>query len=283
MLIFHYSFMLPAIVVCLVLAGIHTYFGYHIVERGVIFVDLSLSQIAALGASVAILMGWGENASFRNFCVSLAFTLGGAVLFAFLRKSQKTAPMEALIGISYAGAIALSLLVLEKSATGTEHIKEMLVGTILTVSWHDVLQLGIIVFAVGVIHWIVRKRFFMISEDPDNAAKQHVRIWWWDIVFYATFGIVVTSSVKIAGVLLIFSLLIIPAVTAMLTTKGTARRVIVGWVVGLAGCVLGLEVSLRGDCAAGPAIIATLLAVLLLCAGARMVAKWLSALNRQGA
>jgi zinc/manganese transport system permease protein len=267
MMIFHYSFMIPALAVCLVLAGIHTYFGYHIVQRGVIFVDLSLSQIAALGASVAILMGWGENSPLLNFCVSLAFTLGGAVLFAFLRKSQNKAPMEALIGITYAGAIAISLLVLEKSATGTEHIKEMLVGTILTVSWHDVLQLGAIVLIVAIVHWLARKKLFMISENPDKAAQNRLRLWWWDIVFYATFGVVVTSSVKVAGVLLIFSLLIIPAVSAMISTSGTIRRVVFGWVFGLAGCVLGLEASLRGDFAAGPAIIATLLGLLLICAG----------------
>jgi zinc/manganese transport system permease protein len=273
MMIFHYSFMIPALAVCLVLAGIHTYFGYHIVERGVIFVDLSLSQIAALGASVAILMGWGENAPVLNFCVSLAFTLGGAVLFAFLRRSQNKAPMEALIGITYAGAIAISLLVLEKSATGTEHIKEMLVGTILTVSWHDVIQLGAIVLAVAIIHWLARKKLFMISENPDKAAQQRVRLWWWDIVFYATFGVVVTSSVKVAGVLLIFSLLIIPAVTAMISTLGTIRRVVFGWVFGLVGCVLGLEFSLRVDSAAGPSIITTMMVMLLLCAGVKSAAK----------
>jgi zinc/manganese transport system permease protein len=268
MMLFHYSFMLPAIVVCLILAGIHTYFGYHIVERGVIFVDLSLSQIAALGASVGILLGWGENAPMLNFFIRLLFTFGGAVLFAFLRKSQNTAPMEALIGISYAGAIALSLLVLEKSATGTEHIKEMLVGTILTVSWHDVAELGGIVAVVGIIHFLVRKKLFAISENPELAAEKKWRIWLWDIVFYATFGIVVTSSVKIAGVLLIFSLLIIPAVTALISTKGTVKRVVFGWVMGIVGCVLGLEASLRGDLAAGPSIIATLLVLLLVCAGA---------------
>jgi zinc/manganese transport system permease protein len=251
----------------MILAGIHTYFGYHIVERGVIFVDLSLSQIAALGASVAILLGWGENAPFLTFCMSLAFTLGGAVLFAFLRKSQNTAPMEALIGISYAGAIALSLLVLEKSATGTEHIKEMLVGTILTVPWKDVAQLGIIVLVVGIIHWFSRRRLFLISENPERAAHDKLTLWWWDIVFYATFGVVVTSSVKVAGVLLIFSLLIIPAVTTLISVGGRTRRVIFGWVFGIIGCALGLEVSLRGDFAAGPSIIATLLALLLLCAG----------------
>ena len=273
MMLFHYPFMLPALCVCLILAGIHTYFGYHIVERGVIFVDLSLSQIAALGASVAILLGWAENAPFLNFCMSLAFTLGGAVRFAFLRKSQNAAPMEALIGISYAGAIALSLLVLEKSATGTEHIKEMLVGTILTVPWKNVIQLGIIVLVVGIIHLISRKRLFLISENPEKALENKLKLWWWDIVFYATFGIVVTSSVKVAGVLLIFSLLIIPAVTAVLSVAGTVKKVVFGWIFGIIGCALGLEVSLRGDFAAGPSIIATLLTLLLLCAAVVPIAK----------
>ena len=273
MMLFHYPFMLPALCICLILAGIHTYFGYHIVERGVIFVDLSLSQIAALGASVAILLGWGENAPFQTFCMSLAFTLGGAVLFAFLRKSQNTAPMEALIGITYAGAIALSLLVLEKSATGTEHIKEMLVGTILTVPWKDVVELGAIVLVVGIIHWASRKRLFLISESPDMAARKDLKLWWWDVVFYATFGVVVTSSVKVAGVLLIFSLLIIPAVSALICATGRTKRVVFGWLFGAVGCALGLEVSLRGDFAAGPSIIATLLGLLLVCAAAAPLAK----------
>lgn len=268
MMIFHNPFMFPALAVCLILAGIHTYFGYHIVQRGVIFIDLSLSQIAALGASVALFFGWGENAPHQAFGVSLGFTFGGAIFFAFLRRIQNIVPMEALIGITYAGAIAISLLVLEKLATGTEHIQEMLVGTILTVSWHDVLELGIIVIVVGIVHWFSKERLFTISENPDKAVQQKLRLWWWDIVFYATFGIVVTSSVKIAGVLLIFSLLTIPAVTAMISTTGTIRRVVFGWVFGLVGCILGLEISLRGDFAAGPAIIATLLALLLLFAGA---------------
>ena len=273
MMLFHYSFMLPALVVCLILAGIHTYFGYHIVQRGVIFVDLSLSQIAALGASVALLLGWGDEAPIKAFLVSLAFTFGGAVLFAFLRKSQKIVPMEAIIGIAYAGAISVSLLVLEKSATGTEHIKEMLVGTILTVSWHDVLELGAIVLAVAVIHALSFKRLFLISENPDVVGKGNMRIWLWDIIFYATFGLVVTSSVKVAGVLLIFSLLTIPAVTAMICSRGTVRRVVFGWIFGLTGCMLGLELSLRMDSAAGPSIITTMLVLMLLFAAARPLAR----------
>jgi zinc/manganese transport system permease protein len=279
MMLFHYSFMLPALIFCLILAGIHTYFGYHIVERGVIFVDLSLSQIAALGASVAILFGWGEESPVLSFFISLCFTLAGSVLFAFLRKSQKTAPMEALIGITYAGAIAISLLVLEKSATGTEHIKVMLVGTILTVSWQDVIQMGLLVFVIGVIHFFLRRKLFLISECPENAEKQGLKIWWWDIIFYATFGIIVTYSVKIAGVLLVFSLLIIPAISAMISTKGTTRRVIFGWIFGLAGCIAGLEVSMRFDSAAGPSIIATLLIMMLSGTAVSVFMKYISKAN----
>jgi zinc/manganese transport system permease protein len=262
MMLFHYSFMIPALIACLILAGVHTYFGYHIVERGVIFVDLSLSQIAALGASVALLFGWGEDAPVKSFAMSLAFTFGGAVLFALLRRFQKIVPMEALIGIAYAGAIALSLLALEKSATGTEHIKEMLVGTILTVSWRDIMQLGGIVLFVALLHGIFCKRLFQISENPEAAAARGIRVWLWDVFFYATFGIVVTSSVKIAGVLLIFSLLIIPAVTAVICANGTFRRVALGWCFGAVACVLGLEFSLRMDCAAGPSIITTMMAMM---------------------
>ncbi len=273
MMLFHYSFMLPALVFCLILAGIHTYFGYHIIERGVIFVDLSLSQIAALGASAAILFGWGEEAPIQSFLVSLGFTLAGSVLFAFLRKSQKKAPMEALIGITYAGAIAVSLLALEKSATGTEHIKEMLVGSIFTVSWRDVLQMGFIVLVTGVLHLFIRKKLFLISENPEQAEKQGIRVWWWDIVFYATFGIVVTYSVRIAGVFLVFSLLIIPAISALLNVTGTTRRVVFGWMFGLIGCILGLEASMRSDSAAGPSIIATLLVLLLLFTGGFLFVK----------
>jgi len=267
MMLFHYSFMLPALVICLILAGIHTYFGYHIVQRGVIFVDLSLSQIAALGASVALLLGWGEDAPFRSFAMSLAFTFGGAILFAFLRRCQKIVPVEALIGIAYAGAMALSLLVLEKSETGTEHIKEMLVGTILTVSWHDVLQLGVIVVVVAILHVIVHKRLLLISENPEGAVQRNVTLWIWDVFFYTRFGIVVTSSVKVAGVLLIFTLLTIPAVTAMICVKTTLSRLAFGWGFGLVSCVLGLELSLRVDSAAGPSIITTMLLLMLLCSG----------------
>ena len=263
MLLFHYTFMFPALILCLILAGIHIYFGYHIVERGVIFVDLSLSQIAALGTSVALCAGIGEQNPIAAYWISLSFTLGGAVLFALLRKSQNIVPMEAVIGITYAGAIALSLLVLEKSAAGTEHIREMLSGAILTVSWSDVAILAAIAGITGIIHFVFRKTFFLISEHPEVAVERKMRVWWWDILFYTTFGVVVTSSVRVAGVLPVFSLLTIPAVAALGCRVADKWRLIFGWIFGIAGCVFGLELSLRLDSAAGPSIIATLLGLLI--------------------
>ncbi len=181
--------------------------------------------------------------------------------------------MEALIGITYAGAIALSLLVLEKSATGTEHIKEMLVGTILTVSWHTVSQIGMLVLAVGTVHFFARKRFLLISEHPQEAERQGLRIWWWDIIFYTTFGLTVITSVRVAGVLLVFALLTIPAVSAMICVTATMSRVIFGWIFGLIGCTVGLEVSLWADIAAGPSIITTLLVLLLLSSLVKILSK----------
>jgi zinc/manganese transport system permease protein len=274
MLLFHYPFMIPALVISLVLAGSHTYLGYHVVQRGVIFVDLALAQIAAFGTGVAIVLGWGENAPVQTYFMSLGFTLAGAMLFAFFRKTQGKVPIEALIGITYAAAIAMTLLILEKAATGTEHVKEMLVGTILTVSWKEVIQTSILYAIVGIIHWLTRYRLFLITKSPEKASAAGIRIWWWDFLFYMTFGIIVTSAVRIAGVLLVFSLLTMPTVAAIFCVSKTAHRIIFGWGFGIIACVSGLETSLRLDLAAGPSIIGTLLLLLLACSGFAFIQSW---------
>jgi zinc/manganese transport system permease protein len=264
MMIFQYHFVMMALLVCLILTGIHTYLGYHVVKRGVIFVDLSLAQVASLGASVGILIGWGTEFPVQNYLISLSFTLMGALLFVFFRSKREKVPIEALIGITYAGAIALSLIVLEHSATGTEEIKEMLTGSILTVSPKEVLFIAILYSAVGLIHWLSRKSLLLVTENPELARSSGMKIWWWDFVFYATFGLVVTSSVKVAGVLLVFAFLIIPAVAAVLATEGTAKRITFGWAFGLVGCVTGIETSLRLDWSPGPTIVTVYLVLLVL-------------------
>ncbi|MDD5022040.1 MAG: metal ABC transporter permease [Endomicrobiaceae bacterium] len=263
MLIFQYPFVINALILCFILTGIHTYLGYHVVKREVIFVDLALAQVAALGAGFGIMLGIGRDHPAGNYLISLGFTLLGAFLFALFRSRKKVIPIEALIGITYAGAIALSFIVLERSATGTEEIKEMLAGSILTVSYNELLFVAVLYSVIGLIHWFLRNKFFAVTENPEFAVSQKMKIWFWDFVFYGTFGFVVTSSVKVAGVLLVFAFLIIPAVSATVIMTNTVKKIIFGWLFGLTGCVLGLELSLRLDWSPSPTIIVVFIAMLI--------------------
>ncbi len=263
MMLFHFPFMLTALALCLLLSGMLSFFGYHVVRRGVIFVDLSLAQVAALGSSVGLLLGYGEQSPFANYTISLSFTLLGAVMFSFFRK-QKKAPIEALIGITYAGAMALSLIVLEKSATGTEELKEMLVGALLTVAPKTVLVIAGLFVCLGFLLFAARKPLFLITEQPEEAERKGLKVWGWDFLFYMAFGLVVTSSVRVSGVLLVFAFLIVPSLSAVIAVKGMGKSLIFSWCFGLIGCVLGLELSLRMDWPAGPSIVTVFITLLLL-------------------
>ncbi len=263
MMLLQYPFALSALALCLLLTGVLSFFGYHVVRRGVIFVDLALAQVAALGASIGILSGLGEQHPTANFLISLAFTFLGAGLFSWFRGREKL-PIEALIGITYAGAMALSLIVLEKSATGSEELKEMLVGSILTVSPAALGLAAGLAAIVAFILWVARKRLFLITENPEAARAQGLKLWLWDCLFYSTFGVMVTYSVRVAGVLLVFAFLIVPSLASILAARSTWRRIAFGWAFGLAGCVLGLEASLRLDWSAGPTIVATFILLLAL-------------------
>jgi zinc/manganese transport system permease protein len=264
MMMFQYPFVINALLVCLILAGTYTYFGYHVVRRGVIFVDLALAQVAALGSSVGVLLGWGiDNFPAQNYMVSLGFTLIGALLFVLFRSKKERVPIEALIGITYAAAIALSLIVLERSATGTEDIKEMLAGAILTVPPRTVLIIAALCAVVAAIHWFSRRQILAVTGNYAEAHEKGLKVRWWDFLFYVTFGFVVTSSVKVVGVLLVFAFLVIPAVAAIIATVGTVRRIIFGWIFGAAGCVIGIEASLRLDWSTAPTIVIVFLLFLV--------------------
>ncbi|MHB9155720.1 MAG: metal ABC transporter permease, partial [Endomicrobiales bacterium] len=189
--------------------------------------------------------------------------MAGALLFVLFRSRREKVPIEALIGITYAAAIALTLIVLERSATGTEDIKEMLAGAIFTVPPKEVLFIAALCAVVGGIHWFSRKQVLAVTRDHDEAREKGLKVRWWDFLFYVTFGFVVTSSVKVVGVLLVFAFLIIPAVAAMIATEGTARRIIFGWIFGLAGCVAGIEASLRLDWTTAPTIVIVFLLLLI--------------------
>lgn len=256
----------------LILTGIHTYLGVHVVERGVIFVDLSLAQIAALGATVAMLLPFsgGDPHAAGVYWFSLGFTFIGAAVFSLIHTGQKSRiPQEAVIGISYAVASAASILAMSQSTAQGEHLKDMLVGNILAVSWSDVAKTAALYSAIGVFHFINRKRFLQISMNPEQAMAEGVKVRLWDFLFYASFGFVVTSSVSIAGVLLVFCYLIVPSVAAMLFAEGIGPRLAIGWTMGTIVSVLGMYFSVQFDMPTGATIVCTFGAVLIAMAALR--------------
>jgi zinc/manganese transport system permease protein len=250
-------------VASLILTGIHAYLGVHVVERGVIFVDLALAQIAALGATIAILLGMSPHGRGAYF-LSLGFTFLGAGIFALARTRRGHIPQEAFIGIAYAVASATAILAMSKATGETEHLKDMLVGNILAVSRAEVAKTALLYGAIGLFHYIFRKKFLLISTDPVQAEASGMSIRFWDFLFYASFGFVVTSSVAIAGVLLVFCYLIVPSVGAMLFADKIGRRLAIGWTMGTLVSALGVYFSVLLDLPTGATIVCTFGGVLIL-------------------
>src|SRR5438132_9500790 len=255
-------FLLAPFLASLILTGIHAYLGVHVVERGVIFVDLALAQIAALGATTAILIGMDPHGG-GAYWLSLGFTFVGAGIFALARTRRGHIPQEAFIGIAYAVASAAAILAMSKATGETEHLKDMLVGNILAVSRHEVAKTAILYGAVGLFHYIFRHKFLLISTNPAEAERRGMSIRFWDFLFYASFGFVVTSSVAIAGVLLVFCYLIVPSVGAMLFADRVGRRLAIGWTMGTLVSALGVYFSVELDLPTGAAIVCTFGAVLI--------------------
>lgn len=251
------SFLAAPFAAAAVLVLILGYFGLHVLLRGVIFVDLALAQIAALGTLVAFLLHH-EPGSAAAFGYSFGAALLGAALFAFSRTKSRAVPQEAIIGISYVIASALGILLADQAPEGAEHIKEMLAGAIVWVAWPTVLRNLVLVAAVGAFHWVLRRRFRTISEHPAQAEAAGWRLPWWDFLFYASFGLVVTLAVEIAGVLMVFAYLVAPAILALGSSRSWATRLAIAWSAGLLASALGLGASYRWDFPSGPAIVCTL-------------------------
>lgn len=302
------SVMPAAFVMCLVLTGIHGYLGLHVLTRKVIFVDLALAQIAALGGIVAMglgydmheevgvhaehtlrlfeWLGWHVAAppdAVMIYLFSLTFALAGAAVFALTRMKHERVPQEAFIGISFATAVALALLILAHRGGGAEHVKNMLASdALMLASWSHVAKTAGLYAVVGTIHVVFRRKFFRISFDPEAAMAEGMRVRWWDFVFYATFGFVITSSVAIAGVLLVFSYLVVPGAIAVMFADRVAVRVTLAWATGFLASVLGMlacawdNVEPPGS-PPGPWIVACFAGMLLL---AGLVRKWISDTRR---
>jgi len=241
-------------VACLVLPWLLVYLGLHIVRRGVIFVDLALAQVAALGACTALLIGYDVH-DWQSYALSIAFTLVGAAVFTFTRMRHDRVPQEALIGIVYVVAAAAGILVLSKSPGGKEELQRSLVGELLVVPPQEIGQtLGLFV-VVGIVHFLFRAKFLRITCDCEEAEQAGLAVRYWDFLFYALFGLVVTSFVHIGGVLLTFSYLIVPAVCANFLVNSLRAQLIVGWCVASFASIASLVVTAKGDLPIGATIV----------------------------
>src|SRR5258708_30986926 len=230
---------LPALA-CTALVAIHSYFGLHVLKRQVIFVDLALAQVAALGATIAFVLGHSPQ-SLASHAYALAFTLATAALLACTRTWTARIPQEAQIGVIYVVSAAAALLLVGRAPQGAEHIRQILTGNILTVGW-DELKWAIPLYAVvGVVHPLIRAR------NP----------WLAEFAFYAAFGLVVTSSVALAGVLLVFAFLIIPAAIGVLHAITFRSQLLIAWICGTATAIVGLVVSYLGDFSTGATLVCT--------------------------
>lgn len=232
----------------------HVYLGLHVLARGVVFVDLALAQVAALGITIAFLAGHPIQSG-AAYWYALAFTVTGALLFSASRVRRAPVPQEAIIGIVYAVSAAAAVLVVDRAPQGSEHVKQLLVGNILTVSRADVAMLAVVYAAIGAVHLIARRPLLDISLDPDGVAARGRRLWLWDFLFYASFGLVVTSSVRIAGVLLVFAYLIVPSTISALLTRSIAVRLAIGWMLGALVSAFGLWAAYAWDLPTGAAIV----------------------------
>jgi zinc/manganese transport system permease protein len=240
------ALLLPPFLVALCLIGIHTYFGLQVLARNVIFVDLALAQIAALGATLAFMLGHPTQGA-ATYAYSLAFTLIAACILAFTRTWSQRIPQEALIGVIYVVAAAAAILMIDRAPQGAEHLKQILTGNILTTGTSDLAAIAPLYLAIGLVHWSLWRWLKPAEGAP----------WLWEFLFYASFGIVVTSSVAVAGVLLVFSFLIMPAAVGVLFAATLPRQLAVGWTAGTFASAAGLAVSYLGDLPTGAAMVCT--------------------------
>ncbi len=240
-------FLAPPFTMCLILMGIHCYLGLHVLARGVVFVDLALAQVAAFGSTIAFLFEF-EHSDKMTYFISLTATIIAALFLSLANLYRNRFSQEAIIGILYACSTAAIILTVDKMSHGTEHIKYALVGQLLWVTWSDVLRVAVIYSVVSAIHYILRKQLIESSFGENSH-------WKWDFIFYALFGVVITSSVHVAGVLLVFSFLIVPAVLSSIFCKRLFHRLLLGWSVGFVLSILGMFLSYWLDLPAGALIV----------------------------
>ncbi|KPL16330.1 MAG: hypothetical protein AMS26_04980 [Bacteroides sp. SM23_62] len=250
-------FLATPIAASILLAGVLGYFGTHILTRGIIFIDIAIAQIAALGTMIGLLLGFAEESSTVQL-LSYLFTLLVIGGFAFLRTKESVIPAEAVIGIIYCLGLALALLLAERIPGGSNYITKTITGNILWVTWEKVLKIGLLFAGIGLIHLVFGAKFISLSEvcrrDPSLKLKDTL----YNLLFYVTFCIVVVKAVLIGGIFLVFTLLIAPSAAAALFAQSWLSRMAWSWLIGILGTVAGIFLSYSMNVSNGPAIVVLL-------------------------
>jgi len=269
--------LLPAFVLSALMIFTHTYLGLHVLARGVIFVDLALAQVAALGVSIAFLLGEEAHGT-RAQLYAFAATLTVAFAFAGLRRVPGKTTREVIIGCVYVVATALTIVILSRSTQGMEELKSLLNGNILWVRWQEITLIADAYGALTVLHVVYRQNFLALSFDSDDSRRPGFL---WEFLFFATFAVVITLAVNVAGVLLVFAFLIIPAFSASILVATLGKRLLVGWIIGVLGSTAGLWLSFSADLPVGATVVSVLGLLPLIAVGFKYAINTWSQMNRE--
>ena len=269
---FQLPFMVQALAAAVITGVLLSYLGVHVVGRGIVFVDLALGQISSLGVAFAAFMGFGLTT------IPLVFTLTGALLMSFLNIRDKRLKQEAIIGIFYAFASALTVLLISKTPHGDSDIQEVLFGNILSVSWGQITTIGIVFGIIALVHLVFFRKFFTLTESFENGDNHQVGIFnFWNFLFYISIGLVIVFAVKVNGVIPVFSFLIIPAVSAIMIAKNKVAVIIIAVIISILGSFFGLDFSFHYDFPAGSSIVAVLGGIFILSAFYKIIKGLVSA------
>jgi len=269
--------LLPAFVLSALMIFTHTYLGLHVLERGVIFVDLALAQVAALGVSIAFLLGEEAHGT-RAQMYAFAATLSIAFAFAGLRRVPGKTTREVIIGCVYVVATALTIVILSRSTQGMEELKSLFNGNILWVRWQEITLIAVAYGALTVLHIVYRQNFLALSFDSDDSRRPGFL---WEFLFFATFAVVITLAVNVAGVLLVFAFLIIPAFSASILVATLGKRLLVGWIIGVLGSTAGLWLSFSADLPVGATVVSVLGLLPIIAVGLKYAKNTWSQMNRE--
>ena len=266
---FQLSFMVQAFIAALITGAVLSYLGVHVVGRGIVFVDLALGQISSLGVAFAAFIGTGLTS------IPLIFTLAGALLMSFINIRDKRLKQEAIIGILYAFASALTVLFISKTPHGDSDIQEVLFGNILSVSWRQISALGIVFGVIALLQLVFFNKFFELTKSFENGENHLIGIFnIWNFLFYISIGLAIVFAVKINGVIPVFSFLIIPAVSAIMLTKNNTAVFIIALVISVLASFFGLNFSFHYDFPAGSSIVAILGIIFILASVYKMLSSF---------